>query len=576
MDRISRYYFAAALGLILARAVAAGWTGASWGFNHLHYLSLTAVIFWTAGGAVLLFPPFFQRVVAAKWNDPGRPWPIWLIGALVFLVLSFSPMVGASLLGDGLDRLEATLAGTKSLRGQPAPLDILIHILIYRLGAYAQHDPLTRAWRIWIVTSHLAGGAAVAAVCWLSRLRGENRGERAFLLVAILAAGTWLFFLGYVEDYVLLAAALYFYLVLLEMVSQKRAPVWSLFLAQFVLVSLHYFMALLCPVTVYVLYRHAIFRPRPIFLAVAAVLLAGFGAFALVMVRAHYGGLAAIFVKPHDLFSFYHLAGFFNQQILAGPAGPLLLLLALAGKKPKEPDPLLSFTGLSSAVLMIFFFFLRPVLGPALDWDLFALPSLLFTPWLALRALRGLHQRAGGPGPAWAIMVLTLVSTGPWLQVNTNEAVSRQRYKDLVEWEARSNSWAASYGYLRFGKYLSRHPFERRNPEVLEAFQRALEINPDSATLRLQVARAYENMGREDLARPQMAEHFRLKGQDEVRKMRFEEAAQSFESALEFAPGSSAALSALVNLYEGPLANPEKAAYYRKRLEEAGRKVDSR
>ncbi len=520
----------------------------AWGLNHLGFLTNAQVIVWTACALVALFPPLFRKAVLSRWYEEKWRVSAWAAGAATLLVVFLMPVVEPPLLGDGLDRLEATLAGLKGLEGRPAPLDLLIHLIIYKTGLFPGKAGWTQAVFSWRFTSHLAGALAAGFLWKLADLRSSNRGERLFLFTSMLGAGTAVFFLGYVENYVLLAAAVYGYLLLLEAAGKDKAPAWSLAPALVALVSMHYFMVFLAPATAYALARAGIWKPRPGLIAAGAAALAAFAYMAASMVDQHYGGMDDIFVSSQNLFSRYHLWGFLNQQILAAPSAllllPLSIILALYGRRAGhtpgqgQADVLLSFTGAASVLLAPFFFMLRPVIGPAADWDLFAIPSLFYLPWMALMVQKRARRSKAFPQTAWAVIVVTVFTGGVWVSINTSGSSYMSRYKELMEWEARYNPWAASYGYLKLGKFLGRSAVDRADTELDRVLERALQINPDSATLRKQAAGAWRAAGRKERADEQMARHHWLMGSYYRGRGMEDKARAHFKKALSFDPDS--------------------------------------
>lgn len=528
-------------GLILLRVGLFELSDQLWGLNAIASLGSGAVLVWTISPLIALIPFLVRGSVVPRWDAAARPFPVWAAGTIFFLITMISPAVAIPLLGDGIDRLEATLAGWRGFKGQPAPLDLLLHLGVFQALAMVKGPTWETAWQSWRLFSFIAGGLAAAAVWKLASLSATTRGGRVFVAFITLAGGTLLFFFGYVENYVGLAAGLYGFYLLMLLSDRGRAPRWALGAGLIGLIGLHYFMALIAPALVWALYRRRSWRPSPAFIAVAAAALVGFSAFVLSVIDDHYGGLASIFVPPSQWLGGYHLLGFLNQQILACPAWPVLLPLALLPQKSDNSGAtdssgisfLQSFLGAASVILLVFFFFLRPVIGPAADWDLFAIPSLAYTPWLALRILGRWEGHPSFARAGWAAMVLTAAFTGPWLSANHNEPLALQRYRDSLEWESGHNPWAASYGYLRLGKYLGRRKHDQLNPEIVGSLQRAVAINPGSASLRTQVAQAYSTLGRMDEARREMAAHHRLMGAYYERKARPAEALIQYRTAIE-------------------------------------------
>jgi hypothetical protein len=564
-----------ALGVVLAavliavlRVIAAQLTGPWWGVNAVHYLTRAQTIAFITVFFLALAPAFFRLKVLDRRTSP-RPLLAAMIGAAAWMLLSLLPAAATPLLGDGIDRVEATGAGLATLARQPAPLDILIHWAAFKLWiAINPGDAFLRAWQTWRAIAYLCGGLAAAAAAGLAGARARTWLGRGFIFLTCLATGAVLFYMGYVENYVTLAAALAGFILLADRVFRGRAPVWGLAPAIAVLIGLHYFMVLLAPALLITLYRHRIWRPSRAAWATMIVAATGFGVMAAMIVIHHYRGLSAIFEPPGMLLSAYHLIGFVNQMLLASPALPLLALLLIWKPGPRTDDPLLNFLGLAGLTLVGFFFALRPVLGPAADWDLYAVPALVFTPWLALRVQRAWEDRPEFSAAAWATAALLAISVGPWCAINLREAPSLTRLRDLMEWEAPHNDFAASFGYYRMGKWLlhSGRPGARR--EIQDVLDRAIEINPDSATLRGQAAQVLEAIGETALAARQMAAHHRLMGDYHRGKKDFAAAEQDYQRALDYQPGDPEALGALIALYRGPLADPAQAEKYQRLLDQ--------
>lgn len=536
---------AAALRLLAAR-----YHGAAWGFNHLAYLNQGQAAVWTALALAAFIPALMPGAFSSYWREREKAFSVWTVLIVSFLIFRFLPSATIPLLGDGLERIEATLAGLKALEGQPAPLDIIIHIAFNRTGLISRQNEWVSALHEWLLISQVSGALAMAFYWKLARLRTNDRGGRAFVFFSIVLSGTFLFFTGYAENYVTLAAGIAGILVLIELVDRKKAPTWTLLPASILLVGLHYFMALTIPALLYALYKRGIWKPAGWMIAVFSAAAFVFAVLIAGMLDQYYGGVKRIFVDPTSMFSGYHVVGFLNQQVLAFPAFLLMVPLAVIAARrrgmndsnseghadnPPSGDLLMSFLGLSSIVLLVFFFALRPVIGPTLDWDLFAIPSFFYIPWLVLYVHGGLGEKDWFPAVAWPVVVLALISTGPWLSVNTSDKSFYKRYKDLMEWEARHNDWAASYGYLRYGRYVSRLGVFTDEQEIVWGLEKAAETNPDSATLMLQVGDAYKAADMEERSFEYYCRHHVLKAEYHVKKGAPDKALEEYGKALVFA-----------------------------------------
>ncbi len=570
MNRPGLAVSAAALLILGLRVLAAGFSGPWWGVDLFRCLGPFPSSIIIIAALALLGAGLFSPAAAMARQARPRRVPAWAMAAGFIALALALPHVAAPILGDGVDRIESMPAGLKALSGQPSPLDLILHVLAYRVFSGLDLPAWDLSWRVWRVMSYAAGAAGAAMVWRLASLRSASELGRAFFFIVVFFSGTALFFFGYVEDYVLLAAAIYGFFLLVELAARGRVPAGALLAGLAVLIGLHLFMLLLVPPALYTLYRHKLWKPSRTALMLLAAAVAAAGAVSLYMVHERFRG-PAILVAPAALLGPYHLIGFLNQQLLACPVLPLLLGLALTGKSADGPDPLLTFTGASALIMTVFFFFLRPVIGPAADWDLFAIPSLFYAPWLALRTARRWRASPGFPVIAWQTSVLALASLAPWLMLNMNQKDAVDRFKDLMEWEAPYNHWSASFGYYRLAKYQTHAGGPSGETDAVASLARAVEINPDNPVLRLQEAQLLSALGRRDLARVQLTAHFINQGAMEEGRGGHQEAARQYRKALAVDPASKEALSALARLYDGPLHDPALAAQYKKALEQAGK-----
>jgi len=560
--------FIVVIALALVRVLAAGRAGPWWGLNAFGYVSSPGVVIFVAGGLLLMAAALWAGNRRRAEQKQIKPLLTLLPGLAVIALFLFYP-AATPLLGDGLERIEATPAGFKIIADRSAPLSLAVNVLVFKAGAGLFEDSFAWSWKVWRLTSYLAGALYFFLAWKLAALRARSRMGRGLIFLSLITVGYLLLFMGYAETYPLLAAAILGYIVLIELVEQRAAPRWSLAAAFVVLVGLHYFMILLAPALLVALHRRRVWSPGPKALVFIASALCLAGAILAYVVSEYYRGLAAIFMPPDLFLGKYHLIGFFNQQMLAAPAWPLLLVLAIMARPAKEGGLLDSFLGLASITMLAFFLFLKPLIGPAADWDLFAIPAMFYVPWLTLRILRGAPEKIIPLAPA-AIGAVFLIAVIPWLQLNAKEDRSLTRFRELMEWESGYNKRTASYGYYRLGKYLARFEPDPERPETVAALRRAVEINPDYAALRQMTARVFMSVGERDVAREQMAGHHRLMAEYYVGKQRWDDAAAQYEKAIGYAPNDGALIGKMIELWEGPLGDHEKAELYREKLKRLG------
>jgi tetratricopeptide (TPR) repeat protein len=533
------------------------------GLDALAYLPRAFSLAWCLAAALLLLPPLARRLLPDDSSAPPRP-----AGGVVAVILSlvlFPILTTATpLLGDGLDRIEGLTQGWKALRGQPAPLDLALHLLGLRwLGPRLAFTAFDQARQTYRLVSCLAGGLAVFAAWQWARRRSRSAWDQALLFGGLLGLGATLLFCGYPENYSVLAAVLFAHLWLLDRALQPgRSPLPPL-LSLLGLIGLHFFSVLLLPPTFYALFRAGRWRPGPAVWAALLAVGAAFLAFLLLMLERHYRGAAAIFLAPAQIFSPARLLEFLNEQLLVCPALLLLLPLALSsGRRFSTCDPITSYLAPASLIWLPFFYALRPVLGAGPDWDLFSLPALIYTPWLLLRAKDRISSEPQARYLVWAVLVVSFFHTIPWIAVNARPEAAVARYENLILDLEAKNPWAAGYGWLKLGKYWQR--LGRTEP-ALSAYERSLAANPGYSVLYREVGEKMIELGRLDLAvprfegfllhnptnpgaKPALARARRLYAQQLEWQGRFPEAAAQYQAILELDPDQAEAQTALDRL----------------------------
>lgn len=546
-----------------------------WGVDALAYLPRGFSLAWSALTAILLVPPLAER-----WLPPESPrhapsvyWKYaWLSAPLsLFLFPLFA--TATPLLGDGLDRIEALARGFKALRGQPAPLDIALHLGLFQLAGWLDlgATAFRAGWKTYRLISYLAGALAMAAFWKLADRWGQSSWQRALVFAGLVSMGTTVLFCGYPENYSLLAAMLFVHLWLLDRSQEPgRSPFWPL-LSLLGMILLHFFALLLLPPTFYFLFRFS--RWRPSRTTVAGLLAAGltFLAFLALMVERHYRGAKAIFLSGSQLFSFSRMVDVLNEQFLVCPALLVLLYLAFVPRRQESisSPPILTYLVGASLIWLLFFYALRPVLGAGPDWDLFSLPALVYTPALLLRAREKLALSPRGRYLSWAVLLVAGYHTIPWIAVNARHDAAISRYENLmVELEGK-NPWAAGYGWLKLGKYWqNRGQIE----PALRAYERSLAANPTYSVLYREIGQRMLEIGRLELAvshfenfltlnptnpggRPALAKARELYAEQLAWQGRLSEAAAQYEAILQLYPENQQAQTRLAQL-RGQLKNP--------------------
>jgi len=550
---------------------------ADFGFDPLSYFNLSFSISWAGGFLILILVNglFNLEKIFQKLNLKIS----LVIFAVVWLILLIWLQCSAPLLGDGLDRIQALEAGWKKvLSNQPAPLDLLLHWLVYRLFLSLTRDADYLSYQVF---SYLAGVIYLISVIIFSLKFFQKNFPRLGFALFLLSLGYVQLFAGYAENYSLIAPALLFWIW--GVIESERGRYKVLILSQLVLILLHFFFLLLLPITLVLSWPTPKRRERLILILLA---LAGIGVMliALFWVQTHYRGLA-IFLSLKRLFSLFHLRAFLNQQILASPGVLILicagLILSFKEKLKKQELALV----ISSLILLGFFFTLRPVLGSVRDWDLFSIPAMLYTPALGFLILKRLE--ANSELALKTILSLILISifyTLPWLMLNHREEKMTTRIKHHLIQNQDKERWASSYGFLTLAKYAKA---QSRTEQAKECYQTAIEINPnysvnhrefgiylwklgeqESAIKEMEIA---HQLNPKDALITKLLSHFYLVHSEQlIQNNQIEQAEDYMQKLFELAPESDEVLKALIRFYKVHLPNPEKERYYEK-LHDQGR-----
>ncbi len=538
------------------------------GFDALRYFSRAAAAIWALlflalAGAIVRIP--LERL-PPKLDSKYLPAMIGLCWLFMLLFLRAS----APLLGDGLARVQGIRAAYLSeLKSQPAILDAVIHFLLFQfLQGLPRADFLT-----YTLLSYLAGLFYLSMVFIAGRRFFSDPREKVFWLLIMLGPGYIQLFAGYAENYSFLPG-----LVLLWMIGIKeaeRGKVWPLIASQMLLISFHLFFLLTLPATLYLLVMRPEKRIR--FAAMCLTLLgAGAGAVSLVLVWKYFRGLD-IFLRPDRFFAPAHFRDLFNNQMAASPAFPLLfagLFLAREKAKPSRPEIALL---LAVLIVAVFFFFLRPAIGAARDWDLFCFPAMLYTPALALYLLPRLKDAPNLAARFGAfIFLVSAFHTGAWLSVNHYEPKMIRRIEFHLDENRGRERWASAYGYMVLGKY---YVLTDRLDPAMNAFDKSIKIDPSYSQFRLLYGYQLWRVGKYEDAIAQMEKarainptspgirkflsHFYLEyARILMAAGRNLEAETCLQKLFELDPAWRPGLETLADFYRNYLKDPGKARYY--------------
>ncbi len=473
-----------------------------------------------------------------------------IVGTLVF----WTARICHTYLGDGNIIVEQIDTSRKILEREP--LSSVIQYAVYRTTKPwfdAPGRPIEFIARDALAPASVAAGLLFLVVAWLlaleiARLRvAKDESERRPLAVlvwcAIVLQGYVQLFFGYVENYTFYAVGVVLYLWLAMRVLRGAAPLLLPALALVLCFALHLSSSVLAASFVVLAAvplaarerRRAALRD----LAIAALTAAAVG-LTFVKLRAGYNPLTTLIGMvqiafahkgtPGYMFSSTHARDFFNEQLLIGPLGIFLFLIAavmaLVAKGARRGTTwffLVAGAGFLAACWLIG----DSNLGYARDWDLLSHSGIVFT--VGALALMGM-QRVRHTTLVAALVCMTAMSayhTVPWIATNANEARSLARLKTLPLGLGRTevvlSTWYRQRGDVDQQRYWLQQALVS-NPTNVNAIylladvdlktgrfesavasaQRAVRMRPEKMEFRNLLVQALYALGRYDEAIPHL------------------------------------------------------------------------
>ena len=465
--------------------------------------------------AVLLFVPAFRRQVRTwilalpfgLW-DSGRG--TWLTRTLILLaaLAAFVALRTANpLLGDGYLYLKELDAGILE-RTQRAPLAFALIRTLHSTGG-ALWETAENTYRIY---SYASGMLYVLLSFPVAGAVGTTPREKSIVLAFLLTGGYLQLFFGYAETYALCLPGILLYLLLGMRVLDNRMSTYVPALLLSLLVNLHLVFALFGPSLLVLVYRR--YRNKRgctprwknclaagavlCFVPPSAALFLWLTGTDLVTYLSRMGGSHLLpvfseprFHEPYRLFSLPHLLDFCNLQALAAPGA--WMALAMLDRRSFGQRPFL----LAAAVFpLIFTLLANPEIGAFRDWDFLALPTVPLTLWTASALLARMRDPNSAFHTAFLICGSAALHSLMWIGLNASPTAAETRYAHLMD---RLTGHAASYGWETLGSYYHR---QERPVPALNAYQRALDANPDNPRHWLAIGFVHYIMGQHEESIP--------------------------------------------------------------------------
>ena len=415
---------AAVLFVLLHLAASVLFPGSFWGAHHLRYAPPWAHAVWVVSLIAIFLPKTRDLLaVAASRADTGldrsgKAGTLLLAAGSFLLFLLFRTR--SLFLGDGFLITSVVQSREETGVGAAGFASLTIHRSI--LNALRFFDADANAAIPFVLTSCLAGAAAVLLARAISRQLCDDRAAAAALFAAITGSGAMLLFFGYVEHYTLMQAALLLYLFLALRCLKGEGGLAPPTLALAMTVALHISSLALAPSWLLLLFRRGITRGKAVALLLlsAAIGAAGF-LFLLRYTERYYSGFEALLPwidkgdHSYTFLSGHHYAFLGNELFLLLGAAlllPLLRTAPLESETGSEEDAELHaassrsidrFLAGTAFLGLVYLFFLDPFLGSR-DWDLMALPA--FPAILLLGRLS--FRRGRSPSRSGAVLVAGL------------------------------------------------------------------------------------------------------------------------------------------------------------------------
>ncbi len=477
--------------------------GRIWGFNHWSYFPLWIGLPLGVSALLLLVPQinrlargvlhslsssFLDLFHLAKAATLRRRYIWYAMLSLLFFLPFWFLRDRAHLLGDGAQIISRMASGELSVKWTE-PLEIFLHLKAYGLAQqlWGMHSAT-----VYALLSCLVGILFVFLLFLFADLWGERRGEKILIFLVVMGMGSSQLFFGYVEHYSFLYLFTFAFIFCSIFYLEGKLS-WLFPAAAFVLAFLsHVSASHLLPSLLFLLFikgkEGRLFRVR-------RVLILAFGTLTLVAIAVLYNkhswAVPPMLVPLSEdtysapgylLFSLPHLADFVNQQLLASPVGPIMVLAPLAcfALKPVLKSTVFQFLLLVSASQLFFNFVVDPNLGAPRDWDLFSTVGLGYTVLGLLVFLRLLKNSFMSAYLIMILVVASLYSTLPWIAIHASEARSIRRFENILEIDAK-RSYSGHFVLIRYFESRGMDvQAQRRTEKYREAFPELVLISDAS------------------------------------------------------------------------------------------------
>ncbi|MFH0992614.1 MAG: tetratricopeptide repeat protein [bacterium] len=444
-----------------------------WGINHLAYLPRLWRVILTLLAVSLIIPPVQDRIVALfhslrlkYFKKVPLDKHVFIVAGILSLPMFWYFRVSTVLLGDGqllvteallVQKFSSFLKIFPIAFGTRTPLSAAFYYLVSRIGQGTFQIPPEVLFQM---ISCLAGGILLYALLNFAFTVIQRCGLRVLFITAFLSQGAILLYFGYIEYYTLLHLCSSLFLLAALKAIAKGSSHWPATIWFILTLGIHFLAIIHLPIyLLFLLLLHRTSLDRfltirwiatslGIFLLLFAIGLFLSGEYQL---RRNFLPVVSLDVRiSYTMFSLQHLADYMNGIVLSALLGIVLLIVSiLFGARQirwNQKEILLLIPALFFT--QFFNFVANTDIGFARDWDLTAslgVPAVLLGVWLFGSAD---SEGIGIQRMSLTLFSLLLLTTIPWIAVNSSKPASFARFENILEMDKTNvGEDRTAYGY---------------------------------------------------------------------------------------------------------------------------------
>lgn len=512
---VASFVFIFALLIFGTAFYPAGW---NWGFHFLSFYRLEIILVIPLLMLLILIPAIQESLIkiishCTEWfSQQHRIVRIVIIlTALSGLILLFwSFRVRSYFLGDGqlvlrrIQKLDSVDALALNFKREPL-VGFFIVLLTNFFIVLKRSNPAGDAY-CWL---SILSGLSFAIIAWkLVKHFAKDRMEQSMLFFLLLSTGVSQQFFGYVENYAPSVAGILLFLLLGIAYLEGTIPIVWAMIVYMVVVILHFGALIFLPAFASLLYHAA--KRKQIGEIGASLFLTGAVFFALLQLSQYpfellkniMGGTGHHLVafslplnrfQAYNFFSLYHLLDVINFLMLSYPAAMVLLIISgiVIWRKRITIAIETRFLLLVALCGIVFIIVLNCEIGMSRDWDILApislgIPVAAVVLWKTIEVERTLRYRI-----LMMLCVVSLLHTGLWVGVNSDESKAEERFKILED----DHLWS-KHAHLDSYEVLAVYHRERGEYEkAIQYYQKYISLDSTNKRLWGNLANAYQLAG---------------------------------------------------------------------------------